>query len=403
MTDLPAPLQYLKDIMDTHYCPVCLKAFHGKEAFADHMILSQIRFVRAGIIGTCGELLQRSDEWLWKESEKPASEQSLAWNLSRSPAACELILPLAKSIFWTLPGHGHQYVSCGTPLARRCENTDFHPDHKTVWRYGQHSCMRKACPICRQDWGAAEAERALIKFAMYGSYTGRIEGLIKESRSEAKGSAAREFHRILCGKLEHQVQISWRGAPTHLMLSPPQNVEWWKEADFKALRDDATRKAQEMGMWAGSLVFHPYRLHCRLCDSVIDDYQKTCPKCGHRMLAWLPGPHFHLVGFGFIGSGADLFARSGWVAVNLGFRDSVFWTYQYLLSHAGVFITHSRLHTVTWFGKMSYRLMGKVPQVGAFRESCPYCGSYMILVPEKELADRPEPREPPDQYGCHLT
>jgi hypothetical protein len=121
------------------------------------------------------------------------------------------------------------------------------------------------------------------------------------------------------------------------------------------------------------MVFHPYRLKCSSCGLAIPDYERTCT-CGSRDFSWFSSEHFHVVGWGWNPEGLteEIYKREGWVIKNCGVRNSVFWTFQYLLSHAGV---SSFCHTTTWFGSMGYRskLLRHVPKVGVIQELCPWC------------------------------
>jgi len=145
------------------------------------------------------------------------------------------------------------------------------------------------------------------------------------------------------------------------------------------------------------LIFHPFRLRCAVCKGRIDDYKRVC-SCGSSKFEWHPSLHFHGLGFGWI-VGSDVeFKRSGWVVRNLGVRKSVFWTMQYILSHAGVFSDPSlgdrfmkkrKFHVVTWFGGLAYSRL-RVPKVGSFAERCPYCSRFLKPLVFVQL-DRPPP------------
>jgi hypothetical protein len=182
------------------------------------------------------------------------------------------------------------------------------------------------------------------------------------------------------------------------MLSPPQDVLVTKQ-NYAELRKLAEKVAVSAGFVGGEIVFHPYRLHCRLCDSVIPDYLEECPGCGHKEKAWQKGAHFHGIGYGFIKWSKGQFESSGWVVKNLGYRNSVFWTLQYLLSHAGVFVDPEsgfrpkRFQVVTWFGKLGYRArdMKGVPVLESPKETCPYCHHYLRSASVSELNRHPPP------------
>ena len=434
--------------LSKHYCPSCLQLIGDDDAISRHYLENPV----------CLKYLQEP-----APREGKQTRLDTVWTLSQSDSFIDLILPLAKTSGWYLPGHGRSkglkplggfsgsyaaqdsayqernllrsesvhegdpgaiqeaeahlglesgwpehsfggllglYPTCGTPRVSVCDNVAEHPGGMELWRYGVHSCVQKQCPICREAWGASEAQRSLIRFAHYASFPNgsKIRRIFSEAKAESEGRVGRAFHRLVCSKLEDSIRSSWRGSPLHLMVSPPQDSSYLK-ADYPSLRRRAEKIASLAGLAGGNIVFHPYRLHCRLCDSVIPDYQESCPTCGHKSYAWMNGPHFHLVGYGFIKNGADVYSKTGWVAKNLGYRNSVFWTLQYLLSHAGVFVDPDagvhpkRFQVVSWFGRLGYRAkeMKGVPVLESPRATCPYCQHYLRNPTVSELGRHPPP------------
>lgn len=241
------------------------------------------------------------------------------------------ILPLAKSIIknpevyltewaneWELPSHGKPYHDCGKWLSKGCLNVEAHNQQGLLEdmaglvfiRRYQRTCFRAECPVCYESWAGKEA-----------------------------------------GKIAWRLQYAkQRGRPIHLMVSPP--VEVWIRSTYESLRLSAYRIAKKNGFRGGSCIFHPYRMN----------------KLTER---WYFSPHFHMLGFGWIHGTKEGHAKHGWVVKNIGIRETVSGTALYQLSHAGI---HGRYHTVTWFGKLAYNNMEKVPPEEAEEEVCPICG-----------------------------
>jgi hypothetical protein len=294
-----------------------------------------------------------------------------------------------KKLLWDLPGHGEAYFDCGTVKAKGCDNIQAHQDHDSMVfvRYFKRSCRRKKCPTCYEAWATAEAERALIRFSAFILGSRVVDRLILRAKQKFRKEPREIFHKKLVRKLETKIKKVLRHKPIHVVFSPPEGliddtIEGHKKG--KAL---AYQLAREHGLYGGACVFHPYRLKCSSCGSAIPDYHKKCPDCGKEDFSWFWSPHFHMVGFGWIHHTAEGYQKHGWVIKNLGLRKSVFFTFQYLLSHAGV----SRPHTTTWFGKLAYRML-RAPVLGAVPEICPICGAP--LRPLVWLGG--EDRGPPD-------
>jgi RNA polymerase subunit RPABC4/transcription elongation factor Spt4 len=241
-------------------------------------------------------------------------------------------------------------------------------------RYFRRNCRQKACPTCFEGWAAAESERALIRLASYVSGPVEVERLLLKTKIEKRLKPKRIFHEVLTFHLE--VLANRKGMRAiHVVLSPPEGAIDETAQGYRKGRQLAYDIARYSGLKGGLCVFHPYRLRCSECGSKIDDYGKRCSNCGGQTFLWFWSPHFHFLGYGWIQNTVEGFERHGWVVINLGVRKSVFWTVQYLLSHAGV---SGALHTVTWFGQLAYNVLGHVPVLGAVRELCPYCGRVLM-------------------------
>jgi len=303
---------------------------------------------------------------------------------------------------WDLPGKGHRYVDCGKAYVTGCDHVHKHHNGKVLRRLKKISCKRKSCPVCRHGWGSSEAERSLIRMATFLLGKQPIETLIYVFKKKFERHPKRIFHEALVVKLEAMIKEKARDRSIrflkrrrlrafHVILSPPQNHRWDTAAQFLSDRRAAYEIAKLHGLDAGALIPHPYRLRCKKCKSTIPDHHKTCPKCGSSEFEWYFSPHFHVIGFGWIVDTGQGYLEHGWVVKNLRDRKSIYYTFQYILSHAGV----SKFHTVTWFGDLGYHSkkmlkMGGIPKVGSLRSLCPECGSY--LRPLKWVGlDRPPP------------
>jgi hypothetical protein len=331
----------------------------------------------------------------WDPEEDPAQiHLDTVFKLAVRTDYVEGILPYAKSIGFWLPGHGQQYATCGEIHANGCDNVKCHPEDKVFIRYYPMHCMRKECPVCFEAWAAGQSERALCRLVSYLHGKKRVVDLHVVAKEKSRGQSSRVFHELFVSSLERE--LKGKGMRTiHVVLSPDPDSPFDKK-HYAKLRSEAYKIGLKSGLKGGLSVFHPYRLHCKICDVAIPDYQDKCPVCGDTDFWWVPSPHFHVVGFGWIHGTNSTYQKYGWVVRNLGIRKSVFWTMQYLLSHAGVFVDpeggfeQRRFHTTTWFGALSYCKLKGVPDIEVPETSCPYCGR--LLKPFEFVGlDRPPP------------
>lgn len=294
---------------------------------------------------------------------------------------------------WDLPGKGKSYADCGTVKARGCDNYWLHSNGKVLRRLYKHNCRRKSCPVCFEGWACSQAERALIRLASYVVGPKKVKELIFNLKMKFRTSPKRIFHEALVIKLEKMIKEGSKGRsgylrPIHVVLSPPQHIRWFDMKEFLENRSLGYKIAKKHGLYAGSAIPHPYRLRCKKCKATIPDYQKQCLKCGSSKFEWFFSAHWHYIGFGFIHGTAQGYKEHAWVVKNLGIRNSVYWTYQYILSHAGV----SKFHTVTWFGSLAYNKLKHVPKLGSVREFCPECGEILRPLKWCYPLDRPPPQ-----------
>jgi len=220
---------------------------------------------------------------------------------------------------WKLPATKDAKEDCGKWQTKGCLNVtahqnSFYPGRVYIKSF-QKSCYRASCEMCYKKWMARDSNKA----------TRRIEKYEKISKKPSK----------------------------HIIISPPS---WKHFIPIRELRKEAYKVLKGVGAVGGSLIFHPFRYN--------RDYKK-----------WYYSPHFHIIGFGWLVGTAESYQKQGWVVKNKGVRESVFATYYYQLSHAGV--KHG-YHTITWFGDLSYSKLKVEEEPNP--DQCPLCGAKLRLV-----------------------
>jgi len=220
---------------------------------------------------------------------------------------------------WHLPATIEPKDDCGKWLTKGCLNVQAHKNSewpgKIFIKTFQKSCYRASCEKCFRKWMARESNKA----------TRRIETYQKKSNKPAK----------------------------HIIISVPS---WKHFMPIKEMRKEAYKILKSVNAIGGSLIFHPFRYH-------------------RDNRTWYYSPHFHCIGFGWITNTEQIYKKDGWIVKNKGVRDSVFATFYYQLSHAGV--KHG-YHTLTWFGDLSYSKL-KVED-GPDLDVCPLCKAKLRLV-----------------------
>jgi len=308
------------------------------------------------------------------------------------------MLPYAKSTGWFLPGHGSQKSDCGQIKAKVCNHVELHPEHKTLVRYYKRSCLEKSCPVCFEGWSSSESMRGLLRLASFVVSFGDVRHLQNKLIEKFHGKRSKDYYEALVDGLESFFDDS-KYKPVHWVVSPPVDSVFTKKS-FSFLRKIAYKMAKKTGFRGGAVIFHPYRLKCSVCGHAIPDYKKTC-ECGCVEFEWMNGPHFHVLGFGWMHDSGNNYQETGWIVRNFGVRKSVYYTFQYLLSHAGVFVDPSRegkpvsFHTTTWFGSLSYNQLKHVPQLMSFKDYCPHCGAMLVFGDEDFVKRFP----PPEGWG----
>lgn len=248
------------------------------------------------------------------------SDQLISQVSPRSNVSCHI----AKvKVSWQLPAHGVARPDCGLVMDAYLSCC------VKVLRH--YCCHRPECPVCYKFWAAREGKA--------------VEHRMQE--------AARLYHR-------EGVEL---GPVKHVIYSPPQEVAELLIASpcgYTTLKGWLRKVVAASGVKGGCAVFHPARTTGGLHE----------------------GPHFHVLGFGWIQRTEEIYSATGWVVKNKGGRRSVSATTGYLLSHAGIgrYENGHRLHAVTWFGALGYNAMKKKNVVVEQKfVPCPVCGKNMHL------------------------
>jgi len=265
-----------------------------------------------------------------------------------------------------------------------------------------NSCMRPQCPVCYEKWAGREAYRIEERFR-------RVPKLAGEDPRKAES------------------RTQW-GVPIHLVISVPEaeaglmdQVEmaakggkFVKVNGYTKLKRKMARIAKRVGFVGGCAIFHPFAN-----DSVPEDtdikvqvdpasgefdwkaLKEYFKKHNQELKLWYIRPHFHLIGYGWIEGVEDVHAETGWVAKNLGVRDSVMSTALYQLSHAGF---REGQHTVSWVGVMSNRTFkdcDPMPPDPVRAKTCPECGAE--LVPVRWVGEGPSPLDHVKDEGYYYV
>lgn len=230
-------------------------------------------------------------------------------------------------LIFDLPGYGSKKEDCGSPVYLAHLSGD-----KLHWITRKKSCHRKECPVCWPDWQKREALSIQDRISKYYDI----------------------YHKM----------------PVHYVVSPPQSVIYDTKAQYKALRHKAYHVSKQRGIKGGVMIYHTRAM--RYSDP--DAYTKS--HCSD-------GPHFHIIGDGWLSNTKEFFLDDGWIVKNLRMRklNSVYKTAYYILDHAAIphgypaisQSTPSQLSAETWFGTMSYNKLQKEQYVGSDKIYCPIC------------------------------
>jgi len=243
-------------------------------------------------------------------------------------------------LVFKMVGTGESKEYCGKFVTEGCDNSVEHPNEMNYGQNKRLTCKRAECPICWDSWSVREASRV----------TERIEKFRMLSQRNGFRSCK----------------------PIHVIVSPPK---WKWNVSWTELKKEFRKMVKKAGIVGGVSMFHAFRLK-----------DKT----------WKYMPHFHLMGYGWVVNTKKISSKDGWVIKNKGIRKSsteVYSTVAYLLSHTSI---AKGVHSVTWFGDLSYRSKYALELKRDVDESnsdkCPYCSQYLVLFEIRGM-DRPPDKE----------
>ncbi len=276
-------------------------------------------------------------------------------------------LPIGDEIAWSVPGDGDRTDEfCGTVT---------HYGHTTVdgerhYRTAPHSCNRRECPTCFGRTAHREAHAA----------ERQVYGLVHP------GAAAK-------ARGEVPIAEKWDRRPFLVTIRPPPERirRLVSVGEYTAeLRPTAYRKARRHGVTGGALVLH------------LD------PEPTFYSVAFIAGTHP-------VAPGED---RDGWSVELKAIRGSVFEVLRWLHARAAVPFTSTevtlaegpsagvggppspsakvtpRVHSVTWFGDLSYASRDHVEPVpsGVVCEVCDEFVAFGLWVRQIWVGKGPPPR-----------
>jgi len=268
----------------------------------------------------------------WSEIHKDTNWNEIKYDLKHGKKLSRLIFGMV--------GTGELKKDCGRWVTQGCDNSLNHPNDMAYAENKRLTCKSAKCSECWDSWSIRESSRV----------TERIDKF--RLLSERKG---------------------WRSSkPIHVIVSPPK---WLWNSTWVELKKSFRKMVKRAGIVGGVSMFHPFRLKDKI---------------------WFYSPHFHMIGYGWVQNTKKISSKKGWIIKNKGIRDSstqIYSTVAYLLSHTGI---AEGVHSVTWFGDLSYSAKYAFELKQQKEESdagkCPYCSQYVVLFAIKGL-DRPPPNE----------
>ncbi|MCK5602460.1 hypothetical protein KAR91_11335 [Candidatus Pacearchaeota archaeon] len=228
---------------------------------------------------------------------------------------------------FTLPGHDGIYRTKEEFPKNYCGKfrglfacPDHYHDHKIILNT---SCDKASCVIDFRKWATKGARRAYKRYIA--------------------------FMLLL---FEKGIYI---GLPKHVILSPhpAHALGLIRKGQYGKLKKEVINIAKNSGIIGGTLVFHMWRCRCQKCDKSKDDCE-----CKDPCLRWIFGPHFHILGYGWV-LGTTRFREiyPNWIIKNKGTRQGkdIYKTLSYEIGHAALHKkTTKNRQAITWFGELSY-------------------------------------------------
>jgi len=269
----------------------------------------------------------------WKGIHKDTNWDEFSYDLKHGKKS-------SKQILLKMVGTSEPKESCGVFVTEGCDNTLSHPKEMLYAQNKRLTCKSAKCSVCWDSWLVRESSRVTERIDEF-----RMLGERKGFRSTT---------------------------PIHVIVSPPK---WIRNLSWTELKKTFRKMVKRAGIIGGVSMFHAGRL---------SSDKKT----------WFYSPHFHMIGFGWVVNTNKISSEEGWVIKNKGIRKTsaeVYSTVAYLLSHTAI---AKGIHSVTWFGDLSYsakyasELKREIEESEADR--CPYCSQYLVLF-NVNATDRPPP------------
>lgn len=278
-------------------------------------------------------------------------EQSILFGIIPKPA---ITGSRSSSVDWSLPGHGKTSRFDNTFYRKRITtHVTACPTCGKVTTYAQH-CDKISCPEC---W-----LRAINELSRSG--TDKL---------------------ISARNLYHPNHLRDRSLH-HLVVSVPKH-RWndiYTQDGYESLRKYANKIAKEIGLLGSISIFHPFRRNGVDDDLVTENY-KPDDENNLDDMEWRLGPHFHIIGYGFIDQNSKewMDRHDGWFFSSLRTgkkrittKKQLFTLVRYVLSHAGIGSREDMkdYQTITYNGELNSRMTVKVATLEAFREKrCQTC------------------------------
>lgn len=216
----------------------------------------------------------------------------------------------------------------------------------------------------------------------------------------------------------------------HIILSAPQELIDITTMEYDTIKEIGARFALRVGITGGVIVFHPWRIRDELkpmlalkCKGLSKMNTEERDKKFWQLVRedvlhlgdWTRytkyGPHFHVIGFGYVENTKEVYNRDGWVVKVVrnvstvrGFtgteiEDPIVSLVAYVLSHAMI---EKGKKTPKWFGVCTPRNLRKVGEAEKvqYKCVCPKCGQRIVYW--QETLDGADYIKAIDEYGKEI-
>lgn len=253
------------------------------------------------------------------------------------------------SIIFKLPGSGSSRDDCGEPVyLGHLDGPKVHYVIRTK------SCHRRECPVCHKDWIKRESLAAMDRLQLYNDNTHR-----------------KTVHYVVSPPQSYSYHVTGGKYVKKISKKTGKEYSSWVDSEspgFHQLRVKAYAVARQRGVKGGLLVFHERAIRYS------DPSKYTITHCSD-------GPHFHILGDGWLSNVKEFYLEDGWIVKNLRVRSkgSEYNTLWYILEHSAVgYPANSQsskviIDAVTWFGSMAYNKLKCPKYQGSDKIYCKIC------------------------------